>query len=207
MARCLVPLLLAAGLGVPALPAWAEEGARAPYVSVSGMWVIFQDADLDAPSLGIAGLELSADNGWGVAGAIGYRVTRLARVEAEISYRVNDLDALSGGSTGPLDGEIAARSAMLNGYLDVLPDAPVHPYIGVGLGASRVTVDSASLSVDRQSDTVLAYQGMVGLSGRLGASLTLFGGYRYFATTDPRFDRTETEYRTHNAEIGIRVVF
>lgn len=207
MTRRLLPALAAAGLLLAPADASAQDDERRLYVSVSGMWVSVQDADVKSPSVP-AGVEASFDGGWGVAAAVGYRLRPAVRLEGELSYRANDLDELSGGGLAmPVDGDLTAMSGMLNGYLDVFPEATVHPYLGVGLGVARLTADSAGLGADDESDTVFAYQGMLGLSGRIGPTLTLFGGYRYFATGDPTFDGVESEYRTHNVEVGLRVGF
>ncbi|HEX7127533.1 MAG TPA: hypothetical protein VF406_17380 [Thermodesulfobacteriota bacterium] len=50
-------------------------------------------------------------------------------------------------------------------------------------------------------------QDSAGLGLALSPTVTLFGGYAFFATADPTIEGTDIEYTTHNAEFGLRLAF
>jgi opacity protein-like surface antigen len=95
---------------------------------------------------------------------------------------------------------------MANVALDMATGTIVEPYVLAGIGAANVTLESDDLDVD-EDDTVFAYQAGAGLGSALTETITLFTGYRFFATTDPEFEGVEAEYHSHNVEAGVRVEF
>ncbi|HWP34688.1 MAG TPA: outer membrane beta-barrel protein [Thermodesulfobacteriota bacterium] len=203
----LAALATALCLGFPTrLPA-QDRPDTGTYFSASGLLVSVLDADLRDPALPGLDLELSAELGFGFALALGGRLGRDVRVEGEIAYRMNDLDelAVAGFGSAPIDGEITSFSVLGNFLYDLPVRGAVRPYFGVGLGLARLEVSGEDINDD--SDTVLAYQLLFGLGGRVGPRAILFGGYRFFATDDPVFRGAETEYRSHNLEIGLRYLF
>ena len=192
------------------VPAYAF--AAGPYVSVAGGAVFLEDSDLDADALGLSG-EAEFDTGFGVWGAAGYGFDAFGaatvRVEAEVAYRQNDVDTItvSGIGTGSGgDAEVYALSGMVNLAVDILTWSIVKPYAMVGIGAANVTLESDDLDVD-EDDTVFAYQAGAGLGFAVTERITLFGGYRYFATADPEFEGVDAEYGSHNIEAGVRFEF
>jgi opacity protein-like surface antigen len=192
------------------LPAYAF--AAGPYVSLSGGAVFLEDSDLEADNLGLSG-EAEFDTGFVVSGAAGYAFdafgSATVRVEAEVAYRQNDVDTITvtGVGTGSGgDAEVSVLSGMANLAVDILTWSIVKPYVLVGIGVANVTLESDDLDVD-EDDTVFAYQAGAGLGFAVTETITLFAGYRYFATADPEFEGVDAEYHSHNIEAGVRFEF
>ena len=106
---------------------------------------------------------------------------------------------------------------MVNGIFSFGAGA-LQPYIGAGVGVARHdgTFDEQTLEAGgyavrlaktSDEDTVLAYQGMVGISYPLSETTEARLGYRYFATADADFDGLKASYGTHNFEAGITFRF
>ena len=165
---------------------------------------------------------LEFDEGYGMAGVIGYRTRNSGsildniRLEAELGLRDNQMDQFvsSAGGITKISDDMQVQTAMVNMLIDFDMSDSWRPYIGGGIGGARVHLDSSNLGISDE-DTVFAYQGMVGLyytpeSFRAAE----FGiGYRYLATTNPEFNsattgsRTEAEYDAQSLEIGTRFYF
>ena len=136
------------------------------------------------------------DQGTAFSGAVGYRFAEGLRVEGELSYRENDLDeftvrepgslaallppasrqdpaALDGlRGTRPIDGDLSVVSLMANLYYDVDLGLGLKPYVGGGIGLSRISIatSSSGRQLTDDDDTVFAYQLGAGLGYRIGGS-------------------------------------
>ena len=178
-----------------------------PYVSATGGAVFLSDSDVDN---GIDG-EAEFDTGYGFTGAIGNSWDPMPlgtfRTELEAGYRKSDVDQISaaGLTVGAGDSDVRAISGMVNLAFDLTLIPLFEPYVMGGLGIANVKFENDDLDID-DDDTVFAYQAGAGLGIDI-AIVTLFGGYRYFATADPSLDGRDTEYRSHNVEVGVRLGF
>jgi len=140
--------------------------------------------------------------------------TDILRVEGELSYRKNDTDKLSATvsifgpppvhAETPIDGEIEALSLMANIYKDFETNSVLTPFIGLGVGFSKL---DAELEGQSEDDTVFAYQFILGTGIKVAETVNIDISYRYFATSDPQFDTTEMEYASHNLMLGARFSF
>ncbi len=180
------------------------------------------------PEQGISGGGLSGDvsftPGFHIGGAVGARITDHLRSELSFGYRQSEVDDIEGpGFRLEGAGDAGVFTAMANGYLDLVPDAPIIPYVGAGIGVGVLSIDSdsdASLLVVDDSDVVFAWNLMAGIGIPVTdrASLTL--GYRYLATTDPDLTATVNipgigsasgtlsgEFDAHEGVFGVRVGF
>ncbi len=183
------------------------------YTDFSAGFTEVQDADLTDPWLTARGLSggLTADIGFNLNGAVGYKFSNGWRSDFEIGYRRSALEQISVGGFGltaglDVNGTVSALSFLLNGYYDFALSSPLTPYVGGGLGFALVNLESSDLSAD-ETDTLFAYQLGAGLKHPLGPRTSLRGGYRFFTTADPTFDTTEGEYLSHNFEIGLTYAF
>lgn len=182
---------------------------RSPWYLDFGLsYVMVADADL---STGGTTGELSADAGYGGSLALGYNWRDNIRFDIEATYRDSDLDAISVGGFGftgnaDVDGSVSSLAVMVNGYYDADFGWAVTPYVGAGIGAAQITVDSSTLSTD-DSDTVLAYQGTLGLSYEISSQLSARLAYKLFMTSDPEIKNTESEYMANNVELGLSYRF
>jgi outer membrane protein OmpA-like peptidoglycan-associated protein len=124
------------------------------------------------------------NNGFVGNGALGYSFGSV-RVEGEIPYRRNGVDKLAPATTG--GGHTSSVAGMANAYYDFLPDSRFDPYVGAGIGVARVNfsgIRGAGATVIDDSDTVFAYQGIVGARYLVAPQWDLGAEYRYFATAD-----------------------
>jgi opacity protein-like surface antigen len=192
------------------------DGSSKYYVDVGGGYTIIDDADLSDSTLpGVSGT-LSADGGYQFTAAIGREMGSGFRAELEFSYRQADLDditiaAFGLTATGVVDGDVSTLSGMANVLYDFELDGKITPYIGGGLGVASINVEIDSVAgvttAFDDSDTVIAYQGLVGLRYPLTDQISIRGGYRLFATGDPEFGTTEGEFLSHNIEVGLSYNF
>lgn len=133
--------------------------------------------------------------------ALGYNLGTF-RLEGEAGYRTHSIDKF--------EGDIKTLSYLVNGFYDINTTTAFTPYIGGGAGIAKIDVKDVSMdgvSVDKADDTVLAYQLGAGIGYAIGKKLTLDIGYRYFATSNPEFEGTDSKYRSQNITAGIRFAF
>lgn len=134
------------------------------------------------------------------------------RVEGEVAYRANNMDEASYlGESAKINGDASVLSFMGNGYYDFSNATAFTPYVGLGLGMAKIDVAIDDISWD-ESDTVFAYQIMVGGNFALTKQISLDAEYRYFGSQDPEFDdgeggTVEAEVRSHNLSVGLRILF
>ena len=200
--------LLGLALASPAHPAKAQDRKRGIYVALTGMYVILRDSEITAAS------DLTFEDGMGILGALGYSFGSRLRAEVEIGYRRTDIDELE---PFDIDGRVDTLSFMLNGFFD-FEAGKVRPYVGGGLGIARQEMNFGGEIVinglrfklrgpDFRSDTVFAYQAMIGVGYPLSDRADVHAGYRYFGTSKGDFDGIKATYGEHNFEVGVRFRF
>ena len=127
-------------------------------------------------------------NGFAVGARVGYRLGPV-RLEQEFRYGENELSRIG---LHPSQGSRAAYAIMSNVLYDFDLGGPVSPHLGAGIGAvalhddARVAVLGIS-SVDDDTDWVLGYQAIAGLSYAINPSVSAELDYRYLATATPQF--------------------
>ena len=182
-----------------------EDTMKGLYFDLRAGGSFLSDADNEGFATGGITIESEFDTGFVVEGAVGWEHQSGFRGELALGYQQYDVDTLSTlGSSVPGDGDVGALTFMLNGYYAFNLDK-FRPYVGVGVGGAHVSADISALgfqAVD-DSDTVFAYQGIVGLEYRLSDSVSLGARYAYFATQDPTFFDTagfefDSEVQSHN---------
>lgn len=121
--------------------------------------------------------DLDFDDNWSGHLGGGYGFQNGFRLEGELGYRNNDFE--------DLDGEASATSLMANLFYDFHRNGRIRPYIGVGVGAAKVEAEGVAgpISFD-DDDTVVAYQGLIGVAFDVTERLDLDVGYRYFTAPD-----------------------
>lgn len=176
------------------------------YLAVNLAGGMVQDADFDLA--GTTGA-LSYDAGLGGTVAVGMPITDGAdlRGELEISYRSNDLDQIEVDSSGtaPATGRIESTAMLANLYLDLMPESPLTPFIGVGAGIASLDLEVVGLT--RSDDTVFACQFAAGAALLATEKTYVELQYRYFTTQDPNLDGFKTEYAVQNLLVGLRFMF
>jgi outer membrane protein OmpA-like peptidoglycan-associated protein/opacity protein-like surface antigen len=147
----------------------------------------------------------SENEGYVAGGAVGYKMGQL-RMELGLDFSGYDVSSvqvnndgglgarlgrpsLAGASTGG-SGSIHTIAGMVNTYWDFRTGTPFVPYIGIGIGAARASLDSLSVAgapLSNSSDVEFAYQPMVGVRYHLTDNVALGVEYRYFAMVTPTF--------------------
>jgi len=171
-------------------------------------------------------LDLNFDTGGLFAGQIGYKFRGSSlgrfRVEAELSYRENNVDEIVFNGVERIgSGEEKVVAGLMNLFYDVnIRSKRFIPFVGVGIGIANINVDvaySPSAFID-DDDTTFAYQFMIGAEYKLTKELSLIGDARYFALDDPKLIRfggpapaafvdLDSEYDSFSASIGLRYSF
>ena len=190
--------------------AMAQSGSGNWYGSVSGSWVMPATFDTSTRIAGATQTsEMDMEAGLGALVAGGFEFESRLRGEIELGYRKLDIDKVTypGGHSSDIDGDVSTISLMANGYY-TFEVGPVRPYLGGGVGLARHKGTDATESPESSGkDTLLAYQGMAGVSLPLTETIEARLGYRYFATADAEFDEdlsdVEMSYATHSIEAGL----
>lgn len=201
-----------------AIVALGQTATTAQAQSISNSYIaakigITKTSDADWSDSGLTG-DIGIDNATNFAVAYGFNVVPSVRTELEVSYRNADLDdvTVDGVGSADLGGDLKSWGFLLNGYYDFLADQAFSPYLTAGIGALRHTgkvTSVAGLGVTgaSDSDTVFAYQLGGGASYDVTEKVALDGGYRYLASTDPKFDGMKAEYDAHEFRVGVRYGF
>ena len=199
------------------------QAAEGPYVAARGSYVMTDDADwifdADFGPVPAGGNVISEfEDGYGVGVALGMKLPSRFRVEGELFWQENDIDS---GRLGPvqlsalggLNGDVGVWGGMLNGYYDFM-DGPLVPFIGLGVGYAQVdaNVNLGDISVIDDDDTVLAYQGILGVSYDFMPNLQGVLAYRYLSLDDPQFKdqaggKVDMEYDSQAIDLGVRYSF
>ncbi|WP_137180906.1 OmpA family protein [Roseomonas sp. AR75] len=202
-----------------------------------------QDSDISLSGaavtgpFGVGAANANGSIGWnpGFVGVLnaGYGFGNGLRVEAEFSYRYENVDKVSGvgqGAYSRTGGHTSTYAFMGNVLYDFNVGLPVVPYVGAGIGYAissfdQVRAQSTAVFPSQTNiagnDGRFAYQGIVGLGMPIAAvpGLTLTAEYRYFATLDADLDvtsykptgfsrgTTEIENTNHSFLLGVRYAF
>ena len=151
-----------------------------PYLSV-GLGAL-QPEDVSRGSL-----DASLDLGPLTEAAVGYRLGDF-RADISYSYTKNTVDRVSTQALGltrdlPSNGSMQTNSGFLNLYYDIPTRKRFRPYLGAGVGYSRVDCSiHGSVSINgvtqarsyRDSFNTIGYQGKVGVSYAVSSAIDLF---------------------------------
>ncbi len=151
--------------------------------------------DIESESTGVLGLEGligSDDRGelgfTGVLGGLGYAFPNGFRVEGTIGQTNTEVFAFADSVGAGTFIDSRATALMVNGYYDFRKGKRFQPYVGLGLGVSRIKYDAVDISIDagietiNDTATVATGQAMLGLGYWVSDSVFLFSEYRFTST-------------------------
>jgi OmpA-OmpF porin, OOP family len=167
------------------------------------------DGESDFAETGFGDYTLGHEHDWSQYLGIGYAFSNGLRIEGEIGHRFNDFNEQDIDVEADLsgNGEVHAWSAMANLFYDFNKGGRLEPYIGVGVGAARLTTNYGNHFADGE-DTVLAYQGIAGFAVGLGEQWDLDIGYRYFQAEGAEIETfIEQDYTDQSLTVGLRYQF
>lgn len=195
------------------------------YVEYSAGVSIVPNQNVTGQGLGGSGLSGSAqlDAGYSVGAAVGRefyeRWGASLRGELALNFRSNDATSLSlAGEPANANGQLYLFTAMLNGFVDYDLRLPVVPFVGFGVGYGLIDMDIENGSGPTKindSDSVFAWNVMVGGTLAFTTTTDFTMSYRYLMTTDPEFGGRfqsssrdfDSEYDLHEVVLGMRVNF
>jgi opacity protein-like surface antigen len=150
--------------------------------------------------------------GLDVEGVIGYAFEK-TRVEMGLAYQKNDFDnAHFQGTDVSMKGELSILSVLINGYYDFNNRSAFTPYVSAGIGFSRIQVNDliipgAGIPYTDDDDNVFSYQLGLGVAYEIDENVSIDLGYRNFTPSDPKYDTTQAEFKSHNFLLGLRIYF
>ena len=181
-----------------AAPAFAQTfgspgtGPNGPYIRGEGGWSHMND--MTGNTTTGTSYTSKQNEGYAVGGAVGWKLDQL-RLELGLDFSnagVKEVD-LNNVRSNTAGGSVKNTSAMVRALWDLRTGTPFVPYIGIGVGASHVSLDnvrSNGTALSNSSDNVFAYEPIVGVNYLVTPNLALGLEYRYFATVDPSFGYT-----------------
>ncbi len=189
--------LFAAFLAIALLSGMSAARAQDYYMDLHVGYNMVDSGDLEYDTGSIStGYEQRAAFG----GSFGYVDPGGFRIESEMTFRSNDINYID---TFNAKGQLTSFSAMINmfyelqigsgsGYAYSLgSESPFRPYIGVGAGGVRYTLDAAVdlAAADIIDDTTygLAYQGILGLGVEVTESTLVTLDFRYIVSENVKF--------------------
>ncbi|MBE2992524.1 outer membrane protein with beta-barrel domain [Sphingomonas sp. PP-CE-3G-477] len=144
------------------------------------------------------------------------------RIEQTIGYNGNSLNLKDLGTSNlPASGRTRSYNVSVSGYVDIPLHAVFVPYIGGGIGASRVDANLSRVGASgvgssySGKDWGMTWHGDAGIGINVAAKTTLEIGGRYAQTSKLAFDgqdagvatRYEPTLRTLSGTIGVRHIF
>ncbi len=183
------------------------------------------------------------DSGYGLSGEVGKRLNNGLRGGFELAFSEAGVDDHRGVTIGgtPADnedyalltgsalatgntvgatlqngqGHIKNTAAFANVYYDFNRGGAVEPYVGAGIGVSRVEVDysTATGQLGKDSSNEFAYQVKAGATYRINDRWEAYGEYTYRATDDVSVDmsivpvKLEVENEQQLLGVGLRYRF
>lgn len=138
------------------------------------------------------------------SGAVGYKY-KYFRGEFEYVWRADAEEAITTEGIHTADMTVSSKSYMFNAYLDFMPNYWISPYIGGGIGMSKLELEHDEVGPASQhwSKNTFTWQMGAGLTIRLNRCLNIDAGYRYYTLGKIE----ESEVNTHEWYAGLRFTF
>lgn len=172
--------------------------------------VTYQDVVYDLDDFDAGRIDSDVSGGIGV----GYQFTDFLRADVTAEYSEGEGSLSVAGVVGEADFD--AITLMANAYVDLGTIAGFTPYVGAGIGSTRVDWGPVRsnifpVDVDGSADWRLTYALMAGISYDLTKSLKVDLGYRYIDVDDgglfdhPIYGTGEDDgYTKHEIRAGLR---
>jgi OmpA-OmpF porin, OOP family len=230
---------LAMGIALSALTgtsSYAQTvGSDEPYTGPNGLYLRAEGGwshENDMKGQGSTGLNFGSQEkeGYMAGGAAGWKFGQL-RMELGLDFSGHDVSSIQVNGDGGLGARLGGASlngananpsgsihiidGMVNAAWDFRTGTPFVPYIGIGVGVAHVALDNFAVAgrpLSNSSDTVFAYQPMVGVRYHVTDAIAIGAEYRYFATVDPTFkDSTGVKFHgrieSHNVLANLSYFF
>jgi opacity protein-like surface antigen len=163
--------------------------------------VTFVD-ELNWTGFGSPPTDYSMDTGYNFGGAIGAHLSPWWDLEVDVFYATMGYECC--------DTDVSGLSVMLDLIYNFNTGWAVDPYLGAGMGVTRVHYDGIGWNGVEGSEWRFGFQFMGGLMFEISESIGLFAEYRYHdvdGDADVAPQVSEVEWRSHNASAGLRFNF
>jgi hypothetical protein len=158
-------------------------------------------------------------------GSFGYLDPGGFRIEGEMTYRDNDISYIDGANA---KGQLTSMALMVNMFYELRigggsgygygtgSESPLRPYIGVGGGGARFTMDATdNLAAAAVIDDItygVMYQGILGLGVEITETALVTLDFRYIVSDNVKFsDEAGTAFEVDavqaTAMLGLRTTF
>lgn len=173
----------------------------------------------------INSVKLFFKNSKSIGGAIGYQFgdarTELAVNSLKADYKKFSQDAIYYFPSDYLSGKVAVNSIFLNGYYDFNYSEALTPYVGAGVGVSKVKNTLYHYGLHNyingvwtalptfkadMSQTLPSYQLIAGTKINLTGQLALTADYRFFSTMN-NIKSLNNRLKNHSVNIGLTFGF
>jgi opacity protein-like surface antigen len=200
------------------------------YVEYSGGLTIVRNQNVHSRAYAGVNGHMEFAPGWNANAAFGLRFMKFFRGEAQLGYHNTQVKRMPvptaigapippGTGATTAQGNLGLFTAMANGYVDLDFGIPFVPYLGAGIGYGVLEVQAknqaTALKINDHT-SVFAWNLMAGGYYRVSDSIDVSLGYRYVATTDPKYDgrvrnlgltTLDSEYDAHDVLLGLRFNF
>ena len=105
--------------------------------------------------------------------------------------------------------KVETHSFMLNGYYDFDTNTQIKPYIGAGIGYTKLKSSAKynGESLGSMDDNTFTWQIGAGIGYQLNDNVTAEVGYRYVDYGDFKEDEVKLESKAHEIMLGLRYTF
>ena len=159
------------------------------------------DSDVELQDDGTELGEVSHEGDWAGFARLGNRFAHNWRGELEFGARPGDIEGFTAedGSEVGVSGSFKTLSLMGNLLFDFMPESSFTPFVGVGVGGIRASLNAVEADEDGEpafqpaffvddEDTTFAWQGILGAAFRATDRLTADLTYRYLDATELNFE-------------------
>lgn len=195
----------------------------------------------DSSGAGFSG-RIESDPAYALGIAIGTNVHGQGKLkvrgEVAVDFRSAEVSSVGLGLGAPsqAQGDFNLLTTMVNGFIDYDLDIFVVPYVGIGVGYGRFEINAQNKGATvvgftkvSDTDSVLAWNVMAGLTIPFTDTVDFTIGYRYVATTEPKYNsvvvladpdgvgplvgpgfvsrRVESEFDAHESMLGLKIKF
>jgi opacity protein-like surface antigen len=201
-------LVTVATLTVLAAPMSSMAAADSFYIKGNIGIGMAMDTDIDNLPNAAGTAEMTYDNGFIGSLAVGYDFANPMRMEIELIKQKNDIDITSYDNFyGTFnEGDLKTHSFMLNGYYDVDTGSPWKPFVGAGMGWSKLDINDPGFSTS-DSDDVFTYQLIGGVAYTFNDRWSVDVQYRFMGTSEATIDGADFNYNSNDLMLGLRYSF
>ncbi len=153
--------------------------------------------------------KVTYDAGFTGSLAAGYDFANPLRMELELIRQKSDLEIFSYNNIyGNInEGDLKKHSLMVNAFYDIDTGSAWTPFVGAGLGWSRIDIDAPGFNGSDSDDDVFAYQFIGGVAYAINEQWSVDAQYRFKGTSDATIDGADFDVNSNDVMVGLRFSF